>query len=216
MKYRGFLIAGLLVLAIISGCSLVGKKKKPAPVPSQVAAAEPEPSATPTPSATINITYARPNDTLKALTVTQFNGATVLLKEPQRDGKSASVVRFDGGAPIWSILADRSVLNPLSVLGSKKEYRPAKIEYAKVPHGYRQDVPDEGPPAPLESGTYYVFKIERTSGATNYEVIRVQPDGTVEGYDAEPRAGTSYSLCCNVPQSFLELNPTPDLDLFGP
>jgi hypothetical protein len=203
-------MAGAVALALAAGCSLKARSTTASPAS---AAASPEPSSAATPAAKIQITYAHPNDTLKSLKVTQFTGATLLLKEAQSDGKTASLVRFDGGAPIWAIRSGQGVLGLLS---SAKEYRPVTIEYGKLPTGYVQEVPDDGPPAPLDPGSYYVFRIERASGSTNYEVIKVDPDGTVEGYDAEPRAGTSYSLCCNVPESFLELNPAPDANLLGP
>lgn len=210
MRYSGLLMVGAVALALAAGCSLKAKTKTPPPAP---ATAPAEPASAATPAAKIHISYAHPNDTLKSLKVTQFTGATLLLKEVQNDGKTASLVRFNGGAPIWSIRAGRSVL---SLLSNAKKYHPTTIEYGKLPGGYVQEVPDQGPPAPLDPDSYYVFKIERASGSTNYEVIKVASDGTVEGYDADPRAGTSYNLCCNVPQSFLELDSTPDLDLPGP
>ncbi len=210
MRYSGLLLVGAVALALVAGCSLKGKRTTPPPAPAPAAA---EPASAATPTAKIQITYAHPNDTLKSLKVMQFTGATLLLKEVQGDGKTASLVRFDGGAPIWAIRTGRSMLNLLS---SAKKYRPTTIEYGKLPTGYAQEVPDQGPPAPLDPGSYYVFRIERASGSTNYEVIKVGSDGTVQGYDADARAGTSYSLCCNVPQSFLELNPAPDTTLLGP
>lgn len=213
MRYSGLLLISAVAIALAAGCSFADKKKT---MPAVSGLAATESAGSPTPAAKIQITYAHADDTLTSLRVTQFTGATLLLKELQSDGKTVSLVRFDGGAPLWAIRADHSMLNPLSVLSSIKEYRPTTIEYGKLPAGYVQEVPDQGPPAPLDPGSYYVFKIVRASGSTNYEVIKVESDGAVQGYDADPRAGTSYSLCCNVPQSFLELNPAPDLNLLGP
>lgn len=159
---------------------------------------------TPMPAApaSIQISYAKPNDTLKSVVVSTFTGANVLrtLNEPTGE---ASVVRFDGGVPVWQFHADRS-LNPLR----KTSYHVTQVEYGKVPVGFSQDAPEAGPPPPLDAGGYYIFAIERASGAVSYQAVRVASDFTLQTYDAEPRAGTSYRLCCDVNSDFAE--PTPD------
>ena len=104
------------------------------------------------------------------------------------------MVRFDGGVPVWKFHANRSLLNPLS----KTPYHVATVEYGKLPPGFVQDAPEVGPPPPLDAGGYYIFAIQRASGATSYQAVRVKSDFTLEVYDAEPRAGTSYKLCCDV------------------
>jgi hypothetical protein len=44
--------------------------------------------------------------------------------------------------------------------------------------------------------------VTRASGSTNYEAIKVEADGALEAYEAEPRAGTSFRLCCNLSAGF--------------
>jgi len=162
---------------------------------------------TPMPAApaSIQITYAKADDTLQSVVVSQFTGANVLRTLTEGDGE-ASVVRFDGGVPIWKLHANRSLLNPISKI-EKTPYHVGSIEYGKLPSGFTQDVPEVGPPPPLDAGGYYIFAIERASGATSYQAVRVKPDLTIQAYDAEPRAGTSYKLCCNVSSDFPA--PTP-------
>jgi hypothetical protein len=38
--------------------------------------------------------------------------------------------------------------------------------------------------------------------------VRVRPDLTIQAYDADPRAGTSYNLCCDVGADFREPAPS--------
>ena len=45
------------------------------------------------------------------------------------------------------------------------------------------------------------------SGAISYQVVKVNPDLSLQAYDAEPRAGTSYKLCCNVSADFATPSP---------
>jgi len=176
-------------------------KKSPAPVESIGVDDQTPRSETP---ASIQIAYAKADDTLQSLTVSQFTGANVLRTLNEGDG-SASVVRFDGGVPIWKFHANRSLLNPLS---GKTPYHVTSIEYGKLPSGFVQDTPEVGPPPPLDAGGYYIFAIERASGATSYQAVRVKSDLTLQAYDAEPRAGTSYKLCCNVSADFPEPMPS--------
>jgi hypothetical protein len=158
------------------------------------------------PPASIQITYAKADDTLKSLVVSQFTGATVLRTVNQGD-KEAAVVRFDGGVPVWQFHSNRSLLNPLSAI-EKTPYHLAGVDYGKLPDGFVQDVPETGPPAPIDPGGYYIFAIERASGVINYQVVKVNPDGSLQAYDAEPRAGTSYKLCCNVSSDFAAPSPS--------
>lgn len=216
------LILGFAALAIAAaGCSASsGTRAKTSSAASQAAAAGSAASSRSQgnqgnvqPTATVHISYAKQDDTLASLSVRQFSAASLLVTRQGSDGQSRSLVRFDGGAPMWEIKSKRGMLS----LGGRKEYAPGKIKYGKVPKGFAQEVPDNGTPPPLEPDSYYVFKIVRASGSTDYEVIRITADGSLQGYDAEPRAGTSYSLCCNVPDSFFEngssANSNPSLDL---
>ena len=200
-----------------SGCSLFRHKQ---PKAAAATAAAASPSATPTPvasgeaaapaqqspAASIQISYADSKDTLQSVRVSSFTGANVLLTKREGDDES-TLVRFDGGVPVWQFRSDRSLLNPLSEIGSER-YRVASVDYGKVPKGFTQNVPDSGPPPPLDPGGYYIFKIERSSGAVSYQAVRVNPDGSLQAYDAEPRAGTSYKLCCNVSSDFAEPSPS--------
>jgi hypothetical protein len=169
---------------------------------------------TPTPATptSIQISYAKPDDTLRSVVVSTFTGANVLRTVNEGDGE-ASVVRFDGGVPIWKFHANHSVLNPLSEL-KQTPYHVTSIEYGKVPSGFAQDAPEIGPPPPLDAGGYYIFAIERASGATSYQAVRVKSDFSLQAYDAEPRAGTSYKLCCDVVSDFAE--PTPENGIAEP
>jgi hypothetical protein len=162
---------------------------------------------TPIPAApaSIQIAYAKADDSLQSVTVSQFTGANVL-RTRDEGGKETVVVRFDGGVPIWKFQANRSLLNPLSEI-KKKPHHVASVEYGKVPSGFAQDAPEVGPPPPLDPGGYYIFAIDRASGASSYQAVKVERDGTLQAYDAEPRAGSSYKLCCDVAADFAE--PTP-------
>jgi len=183
-------------------------KKNPAPVE---AIAVDDQTPRPETPASIQIAYAKADDTLQSVTVSQFTGAIVLRTLNEGDGE-ASVVRFDGGVPIWKFHANRSLFNPLS----KTPYHVTSIEYGKVPSGFEQDMPEVGPPAPLDAGGYYIFAIERASGAISYQAVRVKSDLTLQAYDAEPRAGTSYKLCCNVSSDFPEPTPSDAEEPAGP
>jgi hypothetical protein len=160
--------------------------------------------------ASIQISYAKPDDTLQSVMVSQFTGANVLRTMSDRAGE-ASLVRFDGGVPIWKFHVNRSLLNPLAKI-EKTPYHLASIEYGKVPAGFVQDTPEVGPPPPLEAGGYYIFAIERASGDNSYQAARVKSDLSIQAYDAEPRAGTSYKLCCDVSSDFPEPSPS-DVEL---
>jgi len=128
----------------------------------------------------------------------------------QRDAShTESVVRFDGGVPIWEFKADEGTFGSLTGVGASK-YSLKNIEYAKVPAHFAQILPEEGPPEPLDRGAYYVFQIERVSGSTSYQAVKVLADGSLQAYNAQPRAGSSYLLCCNVTSDFPEPVILPD------
>ena len=79
-----------------------------------------------------------------------------------------------------------------------------------MPAHFTQVLPEEGPPEPLDRGAYYVFQIERSSGSTSYQAVKVLADGSLQAYNAQPRAGSSYMLCCNVTSDFPEPVILPD------
>jgi hypothetical protein len=201
-KRRANLVIALTVIACLSsyltGCSLL--KKKGSTVD---AIAVDDQTPVPAAPASIQISYAKPDDSLQSVIVSTFTGANILRTINEGDGE-ASVVRFDGGVPIWKFHVGRSLLSGLS----KKPYHVTTIEYGKLPQGFIQDAPEVGPPPPLDAGGYYIFAITRASGAISYQAVRVKADFSLQAYDAEPRAGTSYKLCCDVSADFAE--PTPD------
>ncbi len=204
----------LLLLAMLAavtstapGCSLF---KKPSHAPSIPPAENQTPSTSAAAPTSVQITYAKTNDSLKSVLVTKFTGASILRTRDESGGEAA-LVRFDGGVPVWQFHSNRSVLNPLNAIGKNPD-RVATVDFGKLPPGFMQDIPDVGPPAPLDPGGYYVFVIERASGATSYQVVKVNSDLTLEVYDAEPRAGTSYKLCCNVSSDFAEPTPADDTE----
>ncbi len=163
----------------------------------------------PPPVANVAINYRRPGDALARATVIKIFGAEVI-ENHQRDAtKTESVVRFDGGVPIWEFKADEGTFGSLTGVGSAK-YSLKSIEYAKVPDHFSQVLPKEGPPEPLDRGSYYVFQIERASGSTSYQAVKVLADGSLQAYNAQPRAGSSYLLCCNVTADFPEPVILPD------
>src|SRR5882757_392536 len=157
----------------------------------------------PPPVANVAISYRRSGDALSRATVIKFFGAEVI-KNDQRDAThTESVVRFDGGVPIWEFKADESTFGSITGVGGAK-YSLKSLEYAKVPVHFTQVLPEEGPPEPLDRGAYYVFQIDRQSGSTSYQAVKVLADGSLQAYNAQPRAGSSYLLCCNVATEFPE------------
>lgn len=163
----------------------------------------------PPPKASIAITYKKPGDSLERATVTKFFGAEVLTNAQTRSGRSATTVRFDGGVPIWEIRADRSLSSRIVGLGSAS-WALKQVEYGTVPAHFSQQLPDEGPPEPLDRGSFYVFTIERASGSVSYEAVKVLADGNLQSYAAQPRAGSSYVLCCGISSDFSEPVILPD------
>lgn len=161
------------------------------------------------PGATVAISYAHKGDYLASLNVTKFNGAAIIESSNLDPQRVASIIRFDGGVTVWEIAPDTGMFSKLPVVGAGGKFALKSVTYGKLPAGFTQVAPDSGSPEPLEVGQYYIFTARRASGALSYEVVRVNADGSLEGYDAEPRAGTSYSLCCNVSPDFVQ--PAPPL-----
>jgi hypothetical protein len=163
----------------------------------------------PPPVANVAISYRRPGDALSRATVIKFFGAEVIANHQRDSSRTESVVRFDGGVPIWEFKADEGTFGSLTGVGATK-YSLKSIEYSKVPSHFTQVLPEEGPPEPLDRGAYYVFQIERASGSTSYQAVKVLADGSLQAYNAQPRAGSSYLLCCNVTSDFPEPVILPD------
>jgi hypothetical protein len=163
----------------------------------------------PPPVANVAISYRRPGDALTRATVIKFFGAEVIANHQRDASHTESVVRFDGGVPIWEFKADEGTFGSITGVGATK-YSLKNVEYAKVPTHFTQVLPEEGPPEPLDRGAYYVFQIERQSGSTSYQAVKVLADGSLQAYNAQPRAGSSYLLCCNVTSDFPEPVILPD------
>lgn len=201
----GALIAVVVpLISIAAGCSYLRKFKS---APAESVVDDQTVTNAPAVPASVHITYVKADDTLQSVTVTEFTGASVLRTRKEGEAE-AVVVRFDGGVPVWRFHANRSRLNPLTIASTP--YHLASIDYGKVPSDFTQDIPEVGPPPPLNAGGYYIFAIERGSGAVSYQVAKVNPDQTIQAYDADPRAGTSYKICCNVSADFAESSPSPD------
>ena len=111
--------------------------------------------------------------------------------------------------PSGSSRPTKARLARLTGVGGSK-YSLKSVEYAKVPSHFTQILPEEGPPEPLDRGSYYVFQIERQSGSVSYQAVKVLADGSLQAYNAQPRAGSSYLLCCNVTADFPEPVILPD------
>ena len=166
---------------------------------SSEAGAEPQPP----PTATVEISYSRPKDSMERATVSKYFGAEVIQTTQTHSGRSASVIRFDGGVPIWEIRADRTLAGRISDIGSSG-WAVKQLEYGKVPPHFSQLLPDAGPPEPLDRGSFYVFTIERSSGAVSYQAVKVLADGSLQAYAAQPRAGSSFLICCGLASDFTE------------
>ncbi|MFZ0889390.1 MAG: hypothetical protein WA005_13130, partial [Candidatus Binataceae bacterium] len=176
---------------------------KRAPAPAAASGAATSDSSAPTPSATVQIDYAIKGDHLRSLTVTKFTAAESISLKPGEERTGVSIVRFTGGVPVWQIQADQGLGGELlSGLGAGRKLAPSSVSYGKTPKGFAQAIPDSGPPEPLETGAYYVFTVERARGSTSFQAIRVASDGSILGYDAQPRVGESYALCCNISADF--------------
>jgi hypothetical protein len=158
----------------------------------------------PPPGATVAISYAHKGDYLASLSVSKFNGAEMVESRNIDAQHVASIIRFDGGVTVWEIKADTGVFSKLPVVGSGDEFSAKSVTYGKLPAHFAQVTPETGPPEPLEAGHYYIFTAQRASGNLSYEAVRVEADGSLDGYEAEPRAGTSYILCCNVNPDFVQ------------
>ena len=196
------LLAILMLTIALQGCSYVSSffAKDDADLDD---AGQAEGDNLPPPIANVSVTYKRPGDSLVRATVIKFFGAEVIANRQRGPAQTESVVRFDGGVPIWEFKTTESTLG--SIIGAgKTKYALKTIEYAKLPQHFTQIIPEEGSPEPLDRGSYYVFQIERQSGSTSYQAVKVLADGSLQAYGAQPRAGSSYLLCCNVTSDFPE------------
>lgn len=198
---RFALTAGFAAALIVAPAGCASRKQAPAAaVASGAASSESSVSA---PSATVQIDYAIKGDHLRSLTVTKFTAAESIPLMPGEERSGVSILRFAGGVPVWQIQTEEGLGGEiLSEFGGGAKFAPAAVRYGRTPRGFAQTIPDSGPPEPLEVGAYYVFAVERARGATSFQAIRVGSDGSILGYDAQPRVGASYALCCNISPDF--------------
>jgi hypothetical protein len=201
--------AVLLLLAVFpAACSLHKGVNQNAAQNDSMAQSEAAPSPQPTPAAsavTVHIGYARRDDYLQSLAVDKFASATLI---PARGLKAGSaLVRFEGGEPVWAIAADRgvsgSLLQHMPGVAENKKFAPTEVTYGTVPKGFTREEPENSDPEPLERGKYYIFTVRRGSGSVDYQAVHITEDGTIESYDAQPRAGTSFALCCDIAPDFV-------------
>ena len=158
-------------------------------------------------TATVQIDYSHRDDFLRSVTVTRFAAVTMIPIASGEEKPGASIFRFEGGGvPIWQVRADEGVtselLTAIPLVAASAKYAVGKLRYGELPKDFLQSIPEAGPPEPLEAGSYYVFEVDRASGSTSFDAIKIDRDGTIESYEAQPRAGESYALCCNVNSDF--------------
>jgi hypothetical protein len=190
---------------LLAGCLLAGgcaSGNHPAGSSSTHTSQTSDNAPPPGPEAKIGISYSRSGDFLNSLTVTEYAGAEEVRTESSKD-PSASLIRFDGGVVIWQIGVEKKLLADVSLFGERKSYAVAEVIYGKLPANFISTIPDSGPPQPLEPDHYYIFTVARASGVTSYEAVKVNADGSLEAYAAEPRAGDSFRLCCNLAVDFV-------------
>jgi hypothetical protein len=212
-KLIGILAVGAALA--LGACSILhhgsSKGRTPAATPSAAVATQNDQNATnPQPSAAVNLSYGHPGDYLASMSVAKFSGAEALTSHNLDPTHTVSIIRFEGGAKIWEIRADTGLFSHLPMLNLRKKFAIKSVTYGKVPAHFIQMLPQGTPPEPLEPGRYYIFTAKRAFGPSSYEAVKVDEDGTLEGYLAEPRAGTSYALCCNVGPDFAV--PVPPMD----
>jgi hypothetical protein len=211
-------ITTLAFTIAFTGCSTSAKQPalEPAasPTPGQTKTADS--TAPPGPDAKIQISYSRPNDFLSTLLLTKYSGAKVLAAAPAGSNGTASVVRFEGGTPTWQINIEPGMFSEMPLGFSAKNYAVSEVKYGNVPPHFVQTIPDAGPPEPLESDHFYVFSVTRRSGSISYEAVKVNADGSFQAYEADPRAGTSFRLCCNLSSDFTLVAPPTVVDTPSP
>jgi len=205
-------IAALAFTIAIAGCSTRVKQPAPepaaSPTPDQSAGSTPPPG----PEAKIQISYSQPNDFLSTILLTKYTGASVLETAPAGSNRTAAVVRFEGGVPMWQVNVEPGMFSEMPLGFSAKNYAVSEVKYGNVPPHFVQTIPDAGPPEPLEPNNFYIFSVTRKSGSVSYEAVKVNADGSLQAYEADPRAGTSFRLCCNLSSDFTVVAPPAVVD----
>ena len=204
---RVALAAALVGFAPMAGCATHLKSALATATTPPAQPAPPGPPADDTtpagPEAKIHISYAHPGDYLATLSVIKYSAADPVTTTPGVNGTGVgSIIRFDGGVPAWQIDDEKGMFSDLPIGGSKSNFAIPEVIYGNVPAHFTQSTPTGDPPEPLESDHYYVFSVTRASGSISYEAVKVNADGSLEAYAADPRAGTSFRLCCDLPADF--------------
>ena len=201
-----------VTLILLSGCSLLKHSKSQVPAaPEAQASAESDSEQTPAaeatpppPTVTVHISYIHRDDYVESMSVAKFASAALIPTHAQKGG--SALVRFEGGEPVWEIAADRgvsgSLLGHVPGVAENKKFAITEVTYGTVPKNFAKQEPENSDPEPLEPGKYYIFTVRRASGTTSYQAVHIPESGPVVGYDAQPRAGTSYELCCDVAPDF--------------
>ena len=199
-----------------AGCSARAKQSAPEPVAPPASNQSADSAPPPGPEAKIQISYSQPNDFLSTLSLTKYSGASMLATAPAGSKGTASVVRFEGGTPMWQINVEPGMFSEMPLGFSAKNYAVSEVKYGNVPPHFVQAIPDVGPPEPLEPDHFYIFSVIRKSGSISYDAVKVNADGSLQAYEADPRAGTSFRLCCNVSSDFSVIAPSSALDTPAP
>ncbi|HKV54568.1 MAG TPA: hypothetical protein VJN94_07970 [Candidatus Binataceae bacterium] len=167
------------------------------------AAAQSTDTTLPGPEAKIHISYSHQGDFLTSLVVTEYASADPLRDVAEGKDLKGTIVRFEGGVVVWQIGVEKSLLSSMPLIGKDQPYAASEVKYGTMPPHFVSIVPETGPPEPLDPDHYYIFTVNRASGSTSYEAVKVNGDGSLEAYEAEPRAGTSFRICCNVAPDFV-------------
>lgn len=208
-------LAALALIITVAGCSVFGNKSALPPASAAPADQSSDVAPPPGPEAKIQISYSQPNDYLDTLSLTKYAAATALTSSTAGPGGTSSVVRFEGGIPVWQINIEPGMFSDMPIGISSKNYAVSEVKYGNVPPHFIQTIPDLGPPEPLKADHFYIFSVTRKSGSISYDAVKVNSDGSLQAYEADPRAGTSFRLCCNLPSDFT-VTPPPDVDSAPP
>ena len=194
MTLRPCLVVFAVAAILFAGCSSRNELAAPS-----------NPSADSGPAgaeAKIHINYSHPGDYLASMTVTKYSSAQILQTTNTKNG-DASVVRFDGGISVWDFAVEKSVFSGVPLIGHEEHrYNPTEVKYGTLPDHFTEFMPSSGPPEPLEPNHYYIFAANRGSGSISFQAVKVNGDGSLEAYEADPRAGSSYLICCNLAGDF--------------
>jgi hypothetical protein len=209
-------VATVALMLMIAGCSALGKKPALRPVSSAPSDQAADSALSPSPDAKIQISYSQPNDFLDTLSLTKYSGADILTTAPAGSRGTASVVRFEGGMPVWQIDVEPGMFSAMPLGFSAHNYAVSEVKYGRVPPHFVQSIPDLGPPEPLEPDHFYIFSVTRKSGSISYDAVKVNADGSLQAYEADPRAGSSFRLCCNVLSDFTITAPPAEVDSAPP